>query len=239
MKLKKIFALLVCASVMLTGCIQKNDDVELSEEEKEHNAVIGWFENDIFDNEEFTDLTDYQYYARTIGLEKDELLSPDMWEVYYSESININKEIDGSAVYLIRLNPDKLLEVWAANNDMTAEEICTELGTNRDDLYYNFGYTANSIGYAKNHKDNKVSYPEAEERIFGEDNGENRQAVFSTHFLKVHTGGKYKVTYESTDETLEIRQRDLLKSITKPKTYNYSDYSVDEYTPAFTVNDVE
>lgn len=73
--------------------------------------------------------------------------------MYYSESININKEIDGSAVYLIRLNPDKLLEVWAANNDMTAEEICTELGTNRDDLYYNFGYTANSIGYAKNHKD--------------------------------------------------------------------------------------
>ena len=158
MKLKKIFALCISAALILTGCIQKNDAVELSEEEKEHNAVIGWFENDMFDDEEFTDLTDYQYYARTLGLEKDELLSPDMWEVYYSESININKEIDGSAVYLIRLNPDKLLEVWAANNDMTAEEICTELGTNRDDLYYNFGYTANSIGYAKNHKDNKVSY---------------------------------------------------------------------------------
>ena len=238
MKLKKIFALCISAVLMMTGCVQKKDTVELSEEEKEYNAVIGWFETDIFDDEGFTDLTDYQYYARTIGLEKDELLSPDMWEVYYSDSININKEIDGSAVYLIRLNPYKLLEVWAANNDMTAKEICTELGTNRDDLYYNFGYTANSIGYAKNHKDNKVSYPEAEERIFGEDNGENRQAVFSTHFLKVHTGGKYKVTYESMDETLEIRQRDLLKSITKSKTYNYSDYSVDEYTPAFTVNDV-
>lgn len=238
MKLKKIFALCISAVLMMTGCVQKKDTVELSEEEKEYNAVIGWFETDIFDDEGFTDLTDYQYYARTIGLEKDELLSPDMWEVYYSDSININKEIDGSAVYLIRLNPDKLLEVWAANNDMTAEEICTEMGTNRDDLYYNFGYTANSIGYTKNHKDNKVSYPEAEERIFGVDNGENRQAVFSTHFLKVHTGGKYQVTYESTDETLEIRQRDLLKSITKSKTYDYSDYSVDEYTPAFTVNDV-
>lgn len=238
MKLKKIFALCISAVLMMTGCVQKKDTVELSEEEKEYNAVIGWFENDIFDDEEFTDFTDYQYYARTIGLEKDELLSPDMWEVYYSDSININKEIDGSAVYLIRLNPDKLLEVWAANNDMTAEEICTELGTNRDDLYYNFGYTANSIGYTKKHKDNKVSYPEAEERIFGVDNRENRQAVFSTHFLKVHTCGKYRVTYESTDETLEIRQRDLLKSITKSKTYDYSDYSVDEYTPAFTVNDV-
>lgn len=40
MKLKKIFALCISAAVMLTGCIQKNDDVELSEEEKEHNAVI-------------------------------------------------------------------------------------------------------------------------------------------------------------------------------------------------------
>ena len=84
MKLKKIIALLVCASVMLTGCIQKNDDVELSEEEKEHNAVIGWFENNMFDDEEFTDLTDYQYYARTIGLEKDELLSPTEYEIQSS-----------------------------------------------------------------------------------------------------------------------------------------------------------
>lgn len=112
------------------------------------------------------------------------------------------------------------------------------MGMNRDDLYYNFGYIANSIGYTKNHKDNRVSYPEAEERIFGADNGENRQAVFSTHFLKVHTGGKFNVTYESTNEALEIKQRDLLKSETKPKTYNYSDYSVDEYTSAFYVNDV-
>lgn len=91
MKLKKIFALCISAVLMMTGCVQKKDTVELSEEEKEYNAVIGWFENDIFDDEEFTDLTDYQYYARTIGLEKDELLSPDMWEVYYSDSININK----------------------------------------------------------------------------------------------------------------------------------------------------
>ncbi len=238
MKLKKIFALCISAVLMMTGCVQKKDTVELSEEEKEYNAVIGWFENDIFDDEEFTDLTDYQYYARTIGLEKDELLSPDMWEVYYSDSININKKIDGSAVYLIRLNPDKLLEVWAANNDMTAEEICTELGTNRDDLYYNFGYTANSIGYTKNHKDNKVSYPEAEERIFGVDNGENRQAVFSTHFLKVNIAGRFGVTYAGADENFDIKQRDLLKSITKPKTYNYSDYSPQEYSPAFVTNGV-
>ena len=35
MKLKKIFALCISAALILTGCIQKNDDVELSEEEKE------------------------------------------------------------------------------------------------------------------------------------------------------------------------------------------------------------
>lgn len=40
MKLKKIFALCISAALMLTGCIQKNDAVELSEEEKEHNAVM-------------------------------------------------------------------------------------------------------------------------------------------------------------------------------------------------------
>ena len=238
MKHIKCIGLLLSASIMLTACGQKADVVELTEEEKEHNAVIAWFENDITDEDEFTDLSDYQYYARTIGLEKNDLLSTDMWEVYYSESININKEIDGTAIYLIRLDPDKLLEIWAENNDMTVEEVCSELCTNKDDFCYNFGYTANSIDYAKNHKDNKVSYSETEERIFGADNGEDRQAVFSTHFLKVQAGGKYNVTYESTDEALEIKQRDLLKSVTKPKTYNYTDYSLEEYTPTFYVNDV-
>lgn len=238
MKYIKCIGLLLSVSVMLTACGQKTDVVELTEEEKEHNAIIGWFENDMTDEDEFTDLTDYQYYARTIGLEKNDLLSPDMWEVYYSESININKEIDGTAIYLIRLDPDKLLEIWAENNDMTVEKVCSELGTNRDDLYYNFGYSANSVGYAKNHKENKVSYSEAEERIFGADNGENRQTVFSTHFLKVNIAGRYGVTYAGTDENFDIKQRDLLKSITKPKTYNYSDYSPQEYSPAFVINGV-
>lgn len=238
MKHIKCIGLLMCVSVMLTACGQKADVVELTEEEKEHNAVIAWFENDITDEDEFTDLPDYQYYSRTIGLEKNDLLSPEMWEVYYSESININKEIDGTAIYLIRLNPDKLLEIWAENSNMTADGICSELGTNRDELYYNFGYSANSVGYAKNHKENKVSYSEAEERIFGADNGENRQTVFSTHFLKVNIAGRYGVTYAGTDEDFDIKQRDLLKSITKPKTYNYSDYSPQEYSPAFVTNGV-
>lgn len=239
MKLKKVISLVMCAAVMFTGCVSTFDDEsELTGEERELNAVKGWFEKEIYDEDEFTDLTDYQYYARAIGLEKDGLLSPDMWEVYYSDSININKEIDGAAVYLIRLNPDKLLEIWAENNDMTVSEICSELGTSRDELYYNFGYTANSIEYEKNHKENKLTYPEKENDIFGADNGENRQAVFSTHFLKVNIAGRYGVTYESTNEMFDIKQRDLLKSITKPKTYNVSDFDISERTPAFYINNV-
>ena len=238
MKLKKYVGFLMGAAVMLTGCMSTSADDELTPQEKELKAVRSWFENDITDEDEFSDLTDYQYYSRTIGLEKNDLLFPEMWEVYYSDLINLNKEIDGTSVYLIRLNPDKLLEIWAENNDMTGDGICAELGTNRDELYYNFGYSANSVGYAKNHKENKVSYSEAEERIFGADNGENRQTVFSTHFLKVNIAGRYGVTYAGTDENFDIKQRDLLKSITKPKTYNYSDYSPQEYSPAFVTNGV-
>ena len=238
MKLKKCVGFLIGAAVMLTGCMSTSADDELTPQEKELKAVRSWFENDMTDEDEFSDLTDYQYYSRTIGLEMNDLLSPDMWEVYYSDLINLNKEIDGTSVYLIRLNPDKLLEIWADNSNMTADGICSELGTNRDELYYNFGYSANSVGYAKNHKENKVSYSEAEERIFGADNGENRQTVFSTHFLKVNIAGRYGVTYAGTDESIDIKQRDLLKSITKPKTYNYSDYSPQEYSPAFVINGV-
>ena len=238
MKLKKCVGILIGAAVMLTGCMSTSADDELTPQEKELKAVRSWFENDMTDEDEFSDLTDYQYYSRTIGLEMNDLISPDMWEVYYSDIINLNKEIDGTSVYLIRLNPDKLLEIWAENSNMTADEVCTELGTNRDELYYNFGYSANSVGYAKNHKENKVSYSEAEERIFGADNGENRQTVFSTHFLKVNIAGRYGVTYAGTDENFDVKQRDLLKSITKPKTYNYSDYSPQEYSPAFVINRV-
>lgn len=238
MKLKKCVGFLIGAAVMLTGCMSTSADDELTPQEKELKAVRSWFENDMTDEDEFSDLTDYQYYSRTIGLEMNDLLSPDMWEVYYSDLINLNKEIDGTSVYLIRLNPDKLLEIWAENSNMTADGICSELGTNRDELYYNFGYSANSVGYAKNHKENKVSYSETEERIFGADNGENRQTVFSTHFLKVNIAGRYGVTYAGTDESFDIKQRDLLKSITKPKTYNYSDYSPQEYSPAFVINGV-
>lgn len=238
MKLNKFVALAMCGTMMLTGCVSTGEETDMTAEERELNAVRQWFAEDMYDEDDFSDLTNYQYYARAIGLEKDGLLAPEMWEIYYSDSININKDIDGAAVYLIRLNPDKLLEIWAENNNTTAEDICSQLGTSRDELYYNFGYTANSIGYAKNHKENKLTYPEKENEIFGADNGEERQTVFATHFLKVNIAGRYGVTYSSTDEVLDIKQRDLLKSITKPKTYNVSDFDVTERIPAFYVNNV-
>lgn len=46
------------------------------------------------DEDEFTDTKEYQYYARTLGLEKDAFLCADMWEVFYNPYININRDID-------------------------------------------------------------------------------------------------------------------------------------------------
>ena len=131
---------------------------------------------------------------------------------YYNEDININKEIDGKAIYLIRLDPNKLMEIWAENNETTAEDICRQIGTTPEELYYNFGHTSNSINYANDHKSGKVSYSDIENEIFGEDNGEDRSIVFGTHFLYIDTAGKYKVTYESENDNFTVRQRDILKS---------------------------
>ena len=77
---------------MLTGCMSTSADDELTPQEKELKAVRSWFENDMTDEDEFSDLTDYQYYSRTIGLEMNDLLSPDMWEVYYSDLINLKRD---------------------------------------------------------------------------------------------------------------------------------------------------
>ena len=89
MKLKKMICLAMAAMVMLTGCVSADDEAELTGEERELNAVRLWFEKEIYDEDEFTDLIEYQYYARTIGLEKDGLLAPDMWEIYYLSLIHI------------------------------------------------------------------------------------------------------------------------------------------------------
>ena len=177
-----------------------------------------------------------QYYARTVGLDKDGLIQPEMWEIFYNEDININREIDGRSIYLIRLDPNKLMEVWTENSGLTAEEMCGKIGTTPEELYYNFGHTSNSINYAKDHKNGKVSYSDIENEIFGEDNGEDRSIVFGTHFLYIDTS-RYKVTYESENEDLSVRQRDILKA-TSDVSHNYSDYTYDELHPGYFLDNV-
>lgn len=235
MKNKKLLALFALPFIF-TGCMQSNEP-DLTPEEQEHNALVDWFENVIGNEDKFPDLPDYCYYARAVGLDKDGLIQPDMWEIFYNENININREIDGKAIYLIRLDPNKLMEKWAENNDSTPEEICAEIGTTPDELYYNFGYTSNSINYSKDHKSGKVSYSDVENEIFGPDNGEDRSIVFGTHFLYIDTSGKYKVTYESENDNFTVRQRDILKA-TSEVSHNYSDYTYDELHPGYFLDNV-
>ena len=237
MKIKYLTAVLA-AAILMTGCtVQNNADSDIPQEEQEIRAVAEWFSESMNDDDEFPDVKDYQYYARTLGLEKDAFLSADMWEVFYNDSININREIDGTAYYLIRLNPEKLIEIYAKNNNCTTDEICNKLSLTYDQLYYNFGCTASAVDYTKNHKDNKTAYSELEADIFGRDNGENRQIVLSTHILAVDIEDGNSVTYSEGTEQLTILCRDLLKSTTK-LTHNYSEYTEDEKNPAFYVNGV-
>lgn len=224
--------------LLMTGCGAKDTEEDfLSQDEKEIRAISRWFSESITDEEEFTDVNDYRYYARTIGLDKDALLSPDMWEIFYSEEININREIDNKAVYLIRLNPEKLLDVYAENNNSTADEICAELSVTPEQLYYNFGYTAAAVDYTNNHRDGYTVYSEKEASIFGRDNGENRKSVMSTHFLTVDIANKNSVTYSSENTKLKLKRRDLL-CVTSDFSYDYSDYTDDEKNPAITINGI-
>lgn len=236
---KRIFLPVALASAMLmSGCLaQNNNTIELTQEEKEINAVSEWFSKSMTDEDEFADTKEYQYYARTLGLEKDAFLTADMWEIFYSPDININREIDEKAYYLIRLDPKKLIEIYAANNNCTANDLCGKLSLTADQLYYNWGYTASAIDYAENHEDGKATYSQLEEDVFGKHNGENRQIVMSTHFLVVDIEDGNAITYLSESKELKTRQRDFLRSTTK-ETYNYSAYTDEEKEPAFTVNGI-
>lgn len=236
---KIITAILLTAAVAMTGCTKQaaEETVVLSQQEKEIAAVSEWFSESMTDAEDFPDIKDYQYYARAVGLDKDAFLSADMWEVFYSESVNINRDVDGKAIYLIRLDPYKLLEIYAANNNSTVERVCESLSLTSEQLYYNWGYTAAAVNYTKNHKDGKSAYSEKERKIFGIDNGEDRQTVMSTHFLTVDIANGNTVRYSNSIPELEIKQRDNLRSTTK-MTYNYVEYTEDEKNPALTVNGI-
>lgn len=197
-----------------------------------------WFLEDMTDEENFTDLKDYQYYARTLGLDKDALLNPEMWEVYYNEQIvNLNKDIDNKEIYLIRLNPYKLLDIFAANNGITVDELCTKLSVSKEQLYYNWGYNPASDNYADNHMDGKVSYSAEEIAIFGRDNGENRAAVMSTHMIIADHEEGTALYSSDVSEALSMYRSDML-NITTDKPYYYSRFTDVEKNPAYKMNGI-
>ncbi|MBD5445335.1 MAG: hypothetical protein HDR29_07270 [Lachnospiraceae bacterium] len=209
-------------------------EVEYSDSDK---VAIDWLIEDMTDKETFSDMTEYQYYARTLGLDKDYFLNPEMWEVFYNEEININKDIDDKEYYLIRLNPYKLLDVYAEKNNTDVEKICDKLSVSPAQLYYNWGYNPVSVDYGSKHEKNTATYSEEEQKIFGTYNGEKRNIVMSTHLLIVDNA-EGVCTYQSAmTSNLSIRRRDKLQAFTEI-TPIYSAYNEAEKSPAFFVNGI-
>ena len=68
MKLKKCVGFLIGAAVMLTGCMSTSADDELTPQEKELKAVRSWFENDMTDEDEFSDLQTISIIPERSGL---------------------------------------------------------------------------------------------------------------------------------------------------------------------------
>lgn len=208
--------------------------IEYSDSDK---IAIDWFIEDMTDSETFSDMTDYQYYARTLGLEKDYFLNPEMWEVFYNDEININKDIDDKEYYLIRLNPYKLLDVYAEKNNTDVDKLCDSLSVSPAQLYYNWGYNPNSVDYGSKHEKNTATYSDDEQKIFGAYNGEKRNVIMNTHLLIVDNAEgicKYQSTVTSS---LSILRRDNLKAFTEISPL-YSAYTEAEKSPAFSVNGI-
>ena len=209
-------------------------EIEYSDSDK---IAIDWFIEDMTDSETFSDMTDYQYYARSLGLDKDYFLNPEMWEVFYNDEININKDIDDKEYYLIRLNPYMLLDVFAENNNTDVEKLCDKLSVSPAQLYYNWGYNPVSVDYGSKHEKNTATYSDDEQKIFGAYNGEKRNIIMSTHLLIVDNA-EGMCTYQSAvTSTLVIRRRDNLQAFTEI-TPLYSAYSEAEKSPAFSVNGI-
>ena len=152
----KLVACICCAALSLTACIGSNENVSeqsdlsseaiqstLAETEtpvyeftESDKLVAKWFSEYITDPESFADITDYQYYARTLNLEKDYFLSSDLWQVYYNPEINLNRDIDCKDVYLIRIDPNKLMDIYSARMGMSVDELCKGLSVTKEPVSY-------------------------------------------------------------------------------------------------------
>lgn len=233
LSLLPIFVLASCSSGSSEPAETSPEEVKKEVMLSEQELLRKWFSEKMTDSENFTDKLEYQYYARTLGLDKDYFLNIDNWEVFYNERININRDIDEKSIYLIRLDPYKLLEIYAKNNSTGVEQICDFLGATPEQLYYNWGYTMTSLNYTSNHNDNKCTYSQGETSVFGEDNGEKRNVVMSTHLLTI---AENKVSYSSSSDKLKIVQRDLLRSA-GTDSHDYLAYTEEERSPSLYVND--
>lgn len=255
--MKKILITAIAATMLfMTACeketkaVEKTSETNYSDETvaevtetaweptKDEQRVARFLKVYFNDPEEFPDKENYQYYSRAIGKDKDYLLNPEMWEVFYNaETINRNRDINGLDIYLVRLNPYKLLEVYAENNNCTVDELCKKLSVNKEQLYYNWGYNPASVDYMERHKDNKVSYSIAEQKIFGIYNDEERDIVMRTHLI-VYDHNENTVTYQrDMFESHEIYRRDMLHNYSTEASL-YSDFFSEEKEPAFKVNGI-
>ena len=201
----------VSESATETEAVIEETTEELPEEQVADVVISNWMYRSLTDSEEFTDMTNYQYYARTLGLEKNYFLTPQLCEFYYNPELNINNEINGKEIYLIRLNPYQLLNIYAERNNCTVDELCAALSATKEQLYYNWGYNPAWVNYDKNHADLKVFASDKEISIFGASNSEDRAAVMRTHTLTVDTLDNNICSYSSAvDSRLKIRRMDLL-----------------------------
>ena len=203
-------------SESITEPVEPGEEIaeEPPEERVTDEIICNWMYKSLTDSEEFTDISNYQYYARTLGLEKDYFLDPQLWEVYYNPDLNINNEINGKEIYLIRLNPYQLLNIYAERNNCTVDELCAALSATKEQLYYNWGYNPAWVNYDKNHADLKVFASDKEISIFGASNSEDRAAVMRTHTLTVDTLDNNICSYSSAvDSRLKIRRMDLLGAV--------------------------
>lgn len=219
--------------------ITEIEEPEINIHENSDKAVADWFKEyfgneDVSDKDDakFTDTSDYQYYARTLGQDKNYFLVPEMWEVYYNDEVNLNRDITNEDIYLIRLDPYKLIDLYAENNQCTADELCKMLSASRQLLYYNWGYDPCSVNYGNEHEKNTLTYSEKEEKIFGKYNFENRENVMQCHML-IYNFEDDEMVYESNvSDHLKTQRRDKLKAFTD-ENYQYSMYSEDERNTAF------